>query len=56
MYKRLVGIVSRHALGLIADEVERVNHTRFDSESCGCVLRATYGLPCACELAHMSMG
>jgi len=56
MYKRLVGIVSRHALGLIADEVERVNHIGFDSGSCGCVLRATYGLPCACELARYVYG
>ena len=56
MYKRFFGIVSIHALGLIADEVERVNHTRFDSESCGCVLRATYGLPCACELARYVHG
>jgi len=48
----LVGIVSRHALGLIADEVEQVMHIGFDSGSCGCVLRAIYGLPCACELAQ----
>jgi len=26
MYKRLVGYVSRHVLGLIADKVERVKH------------------------------
>jgi len=56
MYKRLVGIVSRHALGIIADEVERVNHIGFESESCGCVWRATYGLPCACELARYVYG
>jgi len=56
MYKRLVGIVSRHALGLIVDEVERVNHIGFDNESCGCVLRATYDLPCACELARYVYG
>jgi len=52
MYKRLVGIVSRHALGLIANEFERVMHIGFDSGCCGCVLRATCGLPCACELAQ----
>jgi len=52
MYKRLVGIVSRHALILIVDEVERVMHIGFDRGSCGCMLRATYGLPCACELAR----
>ena len=56
MYKRLVGIVSRHALALIADEVQRVMDISFDSGSCGCVLRATYGLPCACELARYVYG
>ena len=52
MYKRLFGIVSIHALGLIVDEVEQVIHIGFDSGSCGCVLRATYGLPYAYELAR----
>ena len=51
MYVRLVGIVSKHALGLIVYEVERVMHIGFDSGRWGCMLRATYGLPCACELA-----
>ena len=56
MYKRLVGVISRHALGVIADEVERVTHIGFYSGSCGCVLRATYGVPCACELARYVYG
>jgi len=51
-YIRLVGYVSRYALGLMAQELDRFKHIGFDSECCGCVLRKTYGLPCACELAH----
>jgi len=56
MYKRLVGIVSRHALGLIVDDVERVMHIGFDSGSYGLVLKAMYDLPCACELARYVHG
>ncbi|BAU00935.1 hypothetical protein VIGAN_11007500 [Vigna angularis var. angularis] len=41
-----------HDLGLIADEVERVNQIDLDSDNCGCILRSTYELPCACELAR----
>jgi len=50
------GYVLRHALRLSADEVERVKHIGFDSGSCGCVLKATHDLPCACELAQYVHG
>ncbi|XP_068492204.1 uncharacterized protein [Phaseolus vulgaris] len=55
LYKMLVGFVSRHALILIAEEFDRVNDVGFDSECCGCVLRRTHGLSCACELARYAM-
>jgi len=51
-YKKLVGVVSRFALVLIANEVDRVKNIGFDSELCGYVLRQTYGLPCACVLSR----
>ncbi|XP_068471896.1 uncharacterized protein [Phaseolus vulgaris] len=35
-------------------EFDRVNDVGFDSERCGCVLRQTHGLPCACQLASSS--
>jgi len=55
-YKRLVGYVSRYALGLLAPKLERVKKIGFDTSRCGCVLRQTYGLPCACELAQYDPG
>jgi len=55
-YKGLVGYVSRYALELIAAEVDRVKHIGFDSHLCGCVLRQTFGLSCACELARYDPG
>jgi len=52
----LVGFVSKHALIHIVEEFNRVNVVGFDSECCGCVLRWTHELPCACELARYVMG
>ncbi|XP_052727423.1 PKS-NRPS hybrid synthetase cheA-like [Vigna angularis] len=56
IYRRLVGRVSRYALGLIADEIERVNKIGMDSGRCGCILSSTYDLPCACVLARYQPG
>ncbi|KAH1229382.1 PKS-NRPS hybrid synthetase [Glycine max] len=50
LYKRLLGMVSRYALNEISVEFERVSHLKDNVSSCGCVLRTTLGLPCACEL------
>ncbi|KAH1203806.1 Protein FAR1-RELATED SEQUENCE 5 [Glycine max] len=50
LYKRLLGMVSRYALNEIAYEFERVRCFGNNPSSCGCVLRTTLGLPCACEL------
>ncbi|XP_052735587.1 uncharacterized protein LOC128197563 [Vigna angularis] len=55
-YKKLVGRVSRYALGLIAKELERVNLIGLNTGRCGCILRRTYGVPCACELARYAPG
>ena len=48
LYKMLVGFIYKHVLILIAEEFDRINDVGFDSERCGCVLRQTHGLPCAC--------
>ncbi|XP_014522311.1 uncharacterized protein LOC106778829 [Vigna radiata var. radiata] len=55
-YRQLIGHVSRYALDLIADELERVQQIGLDSSKCGCVLRRTFGVPCACELARYDPG
>jgi len=51
-YRRLVGYVSRYALKLLAPELERVKKIGFDTSHCGCILKQTYGIVCACELAR----
>ncbi|KAH1264608.1 Protein FAR1-RELATED SEQUENCE 5 [Glycine max] len=56
LYKRLLGMVSRYALNEISVEFERVRHLKDKLSSCGCVLRTTLGLPCACELQRYEGG
>ncbi|KAL5124832.1 hypothetical protein HKD37_02G005163 [Glycine soja] len=51
LYRRLLGMVSRYALNHIAAEFERVHYAGKNPSSCGCVVRTTLGLPCACELS-----
>ncbi|KAH1242345.1 hypothetical protein GmHk_07G019695 [Glycine max] len=51
LYKRLLGMVSRYALNQIATELEHVDYAGKNPSSCGCVVRTTLGLPCACELS-----
>ncbi|KAL5160080.1 hypothetical protein HKD37_15G044289 [Glycine soja] len=51
LYRRLLGMVSRYALNQIAAELERVDYAGKNPLSCGCVVRTTLGLPCACELS-----
>ncbi|KAH1189455.1 hypothetical protein GmHk_20G057217 [Glycine max] len=50
LYRRLLGMVSRYALNQIAAELERVDYAGKNPSSCGCMVRTTLGLPCACEL------
>ncbi|KAH1188478.1 Zinc finger CCCH domain-containing protein 37 [Glycine max] len=51
VYRRLLGMVSRYALNQIVVELERVDYASKNPSSCGCVVRITLGLPCACELS-----
>ncbi|KAJ1409029.1 PKS-NRPS hybrid synthetase [Sesbania bispinosa] len=43
------GLVSRDALALIDDEKQHINYVGINSSACGCTLRNTHGLPCACQ-------
>ena len=56
LYKKLLGMVSRYALNEIAAEYERVAYAGKNHSRCGCVMRTTHGLPCACELARYIVG
>ncbi|KAL5141614.1 Protein FAR-RED ELONGATED HYPOCOTYL 3 [Glycine soja] len=56
LYKRLLGMVSRDALNQIASEVDRLCYLGNNPSSCGCVMRSTHGLPCACELSRYTAG
>ena len=51
LYKRLLGMVSRYALNQIVVEIERVDYASKNPSSCGCVVRTTLCLPCACEVS-----
>ncbi|KAL5184873.1 Protein FAR1-RELATED SEQUENCE 5 [Glycine soja] len=42
--------VTLYALNEIATEYERVAYAGKTPSQCGCVMRSTHGLPCACEL------
>jgi hypothetical protein len=39
------------ALDFLFHEMKRVADCGSDSKICGCVLRKSYGLPCACVIA-----
>ncbi|KAL5190899.1 hypothetical protein HKD37_04G010241 [Glycine soja] len=41
----------RRLLGMIVAELERVDYAGKNPSSCGCMMRTTLGLPCACELS-----
>ncbi|KAL5127382.1 putative protein FAR1-RELATED SEQUENCE 10 [Glycine soja] len=53
---RLLGMVSRDALNQIASEVDRLRYLGNNLSSCGCVMKSTHGLPCACELSRYTAG
>ncbi|XP_068475180.1 uncharacterized protein [Phaseolus vulgaris] len=55
-YKKLLGFVSKYALNLISEELDRVKSVGFDKSRCGCSLTCTHGLPCACPLASFGVG
>ncbi|KAL5127625.1 hypothetical protein HKD37_14G040009 [Glycine soja] len=56
LYKKLLGMVSRYALNQIAAEFECINYAGIDSSRCGCIMRTTHDLPCACELVRYVIG
>ncbi|KAH1205963.1 hypothetical protein GmHk_16G046539 [Glycine max] len=56
LYKRLLGMVSRDALNQIASKVDCLRYLSNNPFSCGCVMRSTHGLPCACELSRYTAG
>jgi len=56
LYKKLLGIVLRYALNQIVTEIEHVNYIGIASSHCGCIIRTTHSLSCACELARYVLG
>ncbi|KAL5161406.1 hypothetical protein HKD37_07G018686 [Glycine soja] len=56
IYKRLLGMVSRYALNHIVVEFEHVHYADKNPSHCGCFIRTTHGLPCACELSKYVVG
>ena len=50
VYKNFHGFVSREAQDLVFNELQQVDIVGTDSSACGCTLRVTRVLPCACEL------
>ena len=49
-------MLSRYALNQIDVEYEHVSYAGIDSSHCGCVMRATHGLPCACKIVRYVVG
>ncbi|KAH1198069.1 hypothetical protein GmHk_18G051709 [Glycine max] len=56
LYKKLLGMVSMYALNEISVEYECVPYAGKNPSRCGCALRSTHGLPCACELSKYVVG
>ncbi|KAL5193307.1 Protein FAR1-RELATED SEQUENCE 6 [Glycine soja] len=56
LYKRFLGMVSRDALNQITSKVDRLRYLDNNLSSCGCVMRSTHSLPCACELSRYIAG
>ncbi|KAM7504300.1 hypothetical protein LguiB_003204 [Lonicera macranthoides] len=52
--RELRGYISHHALNLILREIKRSYKVGIDKNTCRCILRVTYGLPCAHEIADFS--
>ncbi|KAH1265994.1 hypothetical protein GmHk_01G001590 [Glycine max] len=56
LYKRLLGMLLRYALNEIAAKFESAHYASKNPSSCGCMMRSTHGLPCACELSRYAVG
>ncbi|KAJ1419479.1 TRASH domain [Sesbania bispinosa] len=51
LHDKLFGFVSKNAIVHIVEEIRRVEYIGIDTSTYGCILRSTYGLPCACYIA-----
>ena len=51
LYPLLLFKISRKALNYIFHEAKRVVECGSDPKKCGCIIRKSYGLPCACVIA-----
>src|SRR4051812_11227030 len=51
LFSQLIYNISRTGLNFLFHEAKRSETTGTDSSLCGCTIRITYGLPCACILA-----
>ena len=51
IFKELRGIISRNAMNMVLKQTQIAQKIGMDKLACGCVIRSTYGLPCAYEIA-----
>jgi len=56
LYKKLIGMVSRYTLNEITAKYESVPYAGKNPSRCGCVMKTTHDLPCACELSKYVAG
>jgi len=49
IFRELRGVISRSALNMVLMQSQLTHKIRINKVSCGCVIRTTYGLPCAQE-------
>ncbi|XP_073221556.1 uncharacterized protein [Cicer arietinum] len=54
-FQNLHHCVSRKCMKLIDNQLERVKIVGTNKTECGCSIRTTHGLPCACELAKLQI-
>ncbi|XP_027189060.2 uncharacterized protein [Cicer arietinum] len=54
-FQNLHHCVSRKCMKLIDKQLERVKIVGTNKTECGCSIRTTHGLPCACELAKLQI-
>ncbi|XP_052193889.1 uncharacterized protein LOC127802218 [Diospyros lotus] len=52
IFRELGGVISKSALNMVLMQSQLAHKIGIDKVSCGCVIRTTYGLPCACEIAE----
>ena len=55
-YKKFFDFVSNYVSQYIAEESDQVKYGGLNRFHCGCFIRSTHGLPCACELASFRLG